>query len=87
MLEHNCLTASQRRELVGYICTNISANSVYFLNKQENNKVSLAIATRYPHLKDSLDSGLKNAMSCAKTSELSNYLSESFKIHKCLWCH
>ncbi len=57
-LEHDCLTETQRREFVRDICTDISSNGVYFLNKEERNKVSLTIVTRYPHLKDSIGSGL-----------------------------
>ncbi|CAB3988384.1 Hypothetical predicted protein [Paramuricea clavata] len=57
-LEHNCLNEKRRSEFIRDICTDISSNGVNFLNKEERNVVSLAIVTRYPHLKDSIGSGL-----------------------------
>ena len=57
-LEHICLNEKRRSEFIRDICTDISSNGVNFLNKEERNVVSLAIVTRYPHLKDSIGSGL-----------------------------
>ncbi|XP_028418111.1 uncharacterized protein LOC114543235 [Dendronephthya gigantea] len=57
-LEHNCLSQTQRSEFIRDICTDISSSGVYFLNKAERNQVALAIVTKYPHLKDSIGSGL-----------------------------
>ena len=55
-LEHDCLTETQRI-CEGYMHRHIFKWCV-FSQQRERNKVSLAIVTRYPHLKDSIGSGL-----------------------------
>lgn len=57
-LEKNCLTGLQRNEFIRDICTNILANGIHYVNKDERNKVALSIITKYPHLKDSIGSGV-----------------------------
>ncbi|CAB4011368.1 Hypothetical predicted protein [Paramuricea clavata] len=57
-LETKTLTGNLRHEFVRDICTHISSNGVYFLNKLERNLVATAIVTKYPFLKDPIGSGL-----------------------------
>lgn len=58
-LEHaDGLTGNQRNEFIRDICTNISSNGVYFLNKFERNQVAAAIVLKYPKLKDTIGNGL-----------------------------
>ena len=45
------------------ICTDISSNGIHILNKEERNIVSLAIVTKYRHLKDPIGSGLVSEVS------------------------
>ncbi|CAB4028645.1 Hypothetical predicted protein, partial [Paramuricea clavata] len=57
-LETKTLMGNLRHEFVRDICTHISSNGVYFLNKLERNLVATAIVTKYPFLKDPIGSGL-----------------------------
>ena len=57
-LQNKQLTGNQRSEFIRDICTHISSNGIYFLNKVERNQVATAIVTKYPHLKDPIGSGL-----------------------------
>ncbi|CAB4012969.1 Hypothetical predicted protein, partial [Paramuricea clavata] len=57
-LETKTLTGNLRHEFVRDICTHISSNGVYFLNKLERNLVATAIVTKYPFRKDPIGSGL-----------------------------
>ncbi|XP_046859905.1 uncharacterized protein LOC124453192 [Xenia sp. Carnegie-2017] len=57
-LANNCLTGTLRSEFIRDICTDISSHGIAYINKEERNKVSFAIVTKYPHLKDAIGSGL-----------------------------